>query len=189
MRYRAIILEITFVLVICGLALLPSLLLKLSFPDGPPMRGSVYESWEASNNYFKGKIIAYHETGVFLPGAYFACQAAPVVSGDRTEFASFRVDDPITIPRDRLRFVSDRVGYIFMSDKYVVTIDGGNTWHTWRPMTAAQNGESVGWGIQEVNINSDGTGRAKLIRYDPEDKAMVELQMGTRDYGQGWSAQ
>jgi hypothetical protein len=114
MRYRAIILEITFALVICGLALLPSLLVKLSFPDGPPKRGSAYESWEASNNIFKVKITAYHETGVILPGAYFACQAAPVDSDDWTEFASFRVDDPISIPRDRLRFVSDRVGYIFM---------------------------------------------------------------------------
>jgi hypothetical protein len=142
--------------------------------------------WETANQTFKVRATAFHETGVYLPGAYFAFQTAAVGSAEWNEFAVFRVDDPIPIARDSLRFINERVAYIFIAEGYVVTVDGGRTWSKWEPRLPLPDGQSIYWTIKELHVERDGTGAAKLWRYDEQVKDIVNLDVFTKDYGQHW---
>ena len=49
------------------------------------------------------------------------------------------------------------------------------------------NGEQVYWSFKEAQVEADGTGKAKLWRYDEQVKDIVEVEIQTRDYGRSWS--
>jgi hypothetical protein len=150
-------------------------------------RGATYETWETANNNFKVKITALHEEGVYLGGAYFVCESAPIESNQWREFKAFRVDDPNPIPHQRFHFVSEQTAYIYMADDFVVTVDGGQTWKVWRPLLPQPDGKLVYWGFVEATVETDGNGRAKLWRYDEQVKDRVEIEIRTNNFGQTWS--
>ena len=149
-------------------------------------RVDAYETWEAANNAFKVKITAHYETNVYMGGAYYVCEALPPGSDRWREFKVFRVDDPNPVPRERFRFVSDQIAYFYMGDDFVVTVDAGRTWSTWKPILTQPNGDSVHWGIEEAHVAADGTGEAKLWRYDQTVDKIVDLKVRTNDYGRSW---
>ena len=150
-------------------------------------RGKAYESWETSNNTFRVKITAHYEANVYLPGAFYVCESATVGSDEWREFMVFRVDDANPIPRGLFRYVNDETAYIFMSDDFVVTVDGGRSWSVWKPILPQPNGEKVYWAFKEARVEADGTGKAKLWRYDEQVKEIVYVEIQTRDYGRSWS--
>ena len=123
-----------------------------------------------------------------MPGAYFAFESSPARSDDWKEFAVFRIDDAIPIPRDRLRFVSEQIAYVYLSNGYFVTVDAGRSWSTWKPALPPPNGLGLYWGIEELNVKPDGSGTAHLQRYDEQVKDFVTLEVRTKDYGINWSA-
>lgn len=94
-------------------------------------RGDVFDNWEAANSVFKIRITAYKEIAAFTPGAHYVLQSSNVGSDDWKEIITIRTDEPHPIPRKQVRFVSDRVAYIFLSTYYVATTDGGDTWFVW----------------------------------------------------------
>jgi hypothetical protein len=150
-------------------------------------RGPAYETWETANSSLKVRITALYEEGVFLPGAYFVCESAPVGSDRWREFIYIRTDDAFPIRREQFRFVGEQTAYFYMAYDFVVTLDGGRTWKAWKPLFPQSNGEPLYWAIREAKVEADGTGSAKVECYDKQKKARVELEIRTRDFGQSWS--
>lgn len=150
-------------------------------------RGRAYETWETANNVFKVRVTAYQEANVYLPGAYFACESAPIGSNEWREFKVFRVDDPNPIPRKLFSFVSDQVAYIYMANDFVVTVDGGQSWSVWKPILPQPDGERVYWAFKEASVEPNGKGKAKLWRYDERVKDLVYTEIQTQDFCRNWN--
>src|SRR5260370_12601721 len=98
----------------------------------PPHEGALAESWETSNQLFRVRVDRhYEENGGFVPGPYYVFRAAPTRSDAWHDFMTFRHDDPVPIPHDRLRFVNDRIAFGFMGWVYALTTDSDATLSLW----------------------------------------------------------
>jgi len=83
----------------------------------------------------------------------------------------------------QVRFINDRVGYVFMLGKYAVTADGGDSWQVWDSDQNGLNRYPNERFIKQVNVNSDGSGTIQLAsRSDPKDT----IELRTNDYGVNW---
>ncbi len=136
MRLILSILRRPFVIAIAVLLLVGGILVAATWPAAvlfmPPRKGAIAETWETTNGSFKIRVDRHNEeNGGFVPGAYYVFRAATVGSDDWRDVMTFRHDDPNPIPRDQLRFVNDRVGFVFMGWMYAVTSDGGDHWSVW----------------------------------------------------------
>lgn len=149
--------------------------------------GEITESWDSSNERFKIRVERRAERDAFLlPGAYYVFQSAPVGSDSWKEIFTFRHDDPVPIPRERIRLVNEQVGYAFMGWMYAVTIDGGKTWQVWDADKDMQNCECSNYGlIKDVRLVADGSGTMELNRVPLRIGKLPELY--TTDYGRHWS--
>lgn len=154
----------------------------------PGTRGPAYETWESSSEVFKVRLTAYREVGIFMPGAFYSFESAPVGSDEWTEVKELRGDDaiPLTHFKERTRFVDSQTVYFYTSDEFMVTRDGGCSWSRWAPFVPESDGRLVGWSITKARVESNGTGRAKLWRYDDQQKREVEREVFTPDFGQYW---
>jgi len=150
-------------------------------------RGAVYETWETRNEAFKVKITARHEINVYMPGAYYICEVAAAGTDDWREFKAIRADDPNPILRERFQFVNAQTAYLYTTDDFSVTVDGGRTWKVWQPRLPQPDGKLEYWGIINAHVEANGTGRAKLTRYDEQVKDRVETEVRTADFGQTWN--
>ncbi len=120
-----------------------------------------------------------------MPGAFWVCESAPVGSNEWREFMVFRLDDAIPILRERLRFVNEQTAYLYMADDFLVTVNGGRSWSNWKPFLPQYGNPR--FGIREAHVEADGTGTAKLERYDERADAIISIEVRTRDYGQSWN--
>jgi len=83
----------------------------------------------------------------------------------------------------QVRFINDRVGYVFMLGKYAVTADGGDSWQVWDSDQNGLNRYPNERFIKQVNLNTDGRGTIQLVSRTSQ-KETIELQ--TNDYGVNW---
>jgi hypothetical protein len=96
----------------------------------------------------------------------------------------FRHDDPITIPHDSVRFISDKVGYVFLGWKCAVTNDGGQTWSVWDADKDVPHWSCCNYGlIRAVELSVQGRGKMTLHTI-PGRNEPTELM--TEDYGKHW---
>ena len=88
--------------------------------------------------------------------------------------------------KSRVRFVNDRVAYVFMQWWFQVTVDGGRTWHDWsgrRDLSGrAYDSPSL---ISSVSIQPDGRGTMMLNPLGMVDGKPLTLT--TEDFGQQWT--
>ena len=148
-------------------------------------RGREVESWEASNHVFRIRVTEYQEDDpVYLTRFFYNFKAAPVSSHDWSEITTVVSDDDIPLPREQVRFVSDRVGYFFMLSTYAVTTDGGSTWSVSdvrKDFFGAENNYVI---IKDVDISLSGIGTMRLSPTIPQQKNFPALH--TTDYGLHW---
>src|SRR5205809_6977236 len=133
MRLILSILRRPFVIVIAVSALVFGIFVAATWPAAllflPPRIGPIAETWETTNGSFRIRVDRHNEeNGGFVPGAYYVFRSAPVGSEAWRDIMTFRHDDPNPIPRDQVRFLNDRVGFVFMGWMYAVTSDSGATW-------------------------------------------------------------
>jgi hypothetical protein len=148
--------------------------------------GRVIESWEKSNQTFTVRVESHTEENAFLPGAYYVFHSAPSGSDTWREIMTFRHDDPHLIPRDQVRFVNDRVGYVFMGWMYAVTADGGASWSIWNAEKDLPKWVCCNYGlIASINLQPDGTG-TMILNPIPNRQGEVP-QLYTKDFGQHWN--
>jgi hypothetical protein len=141
-----------------------------------------------ANAEFKLSVTAYREKALFTPGAFYVFQFAPKDSDDWREVLTVQTDEPIPIPREKIRFVNDQVGYFFMSRYYAVTTDGGHTWSIWdaeKDLTYRQH--NLWPSIKDVRIETGGTGKMTLPPLVDQIGDVPVLY--TNDYGRHWSVE
>src|SRR6266513_2855988 len=80
-----------------------------------PRRGDrAIQTWESANQGFRVRVTEYDEKNtIVLPHYYYTFEAAPIGSKDWREIVTVRVDENIQIPREQIRFLSDRIGCLF----------------------------------------------------------------------------
>jgi hypothetical protein len=151
--------------------------------SGPRM-GDITESFETSNHTFRLRVDRHAEVGGFLNGAYYVFRSAPVGSDSWHDIMTFRHDDPNPIPRDQVRFVNERVGFVFMGWMYAVSTDGGVTWSVWDAHRDLKS-QCCNYGlVQDVHLEPEGTGTMTL-HVIPDRGEVPKLR--TNDYGRHWS--
>lgn len=151
-----------------------------------PWIGDVVETWQAENQSFKLRIEMRQERFCFaVCGAYYVFQSAPVGSDNWREIFTDHHDDPNPIPHEQVCFVSEQVGYMFFGSKYVVTTNGGLTWHMWE---AEKNmpfkNHKLYPSVVEVNVEPNGRGKMRL--HTVADKPLNQLELQTADFGRSW---
>lgn len=154
--------------------------------SGPHM-GDVTESFETSNQSFRLRVDRRAEVGDFGPiaGAYYVFRSAAVGSDVWRNIMTFRHDDPNPIPRDQLRFLNDRVGFVFMGWMYAVTTDAGATWSVWDSSRDLPKWQCCNYRlVKDVHLEPDGTGTMTL-NVIPNRGEVPELR--TKDFGRHWS--
>jgi hypothetical protein len=150
-----------------------------------PRMGPIAESSETSNRTFRIRVDARPEERAFLPGAYYVFRSAPAGSDDWHDIMTFRHDDPVPIPRDQVRFLNDRVGFVFMGWKYAVTTDAGATWSVWDSSRDLPKWQCCNYRlVDDVHLEPDGTGTMTL-NVIPNRGEMPQLR--TKDFGRHWS--
>lgn len=150
--------------------------------------GKVAERWQSGNNAaFKIRILKYLERGdPSIPGAYYVFQSAPVKSEEWTDIMTFRHDDPVSIPQNQVRFVNDRIGYVFMGWKYAVTTDGGATWTVWDAYENMPEWKCCHYKlIEDVRVEANGNGSMII---NPALRELGFTDLYTKDYGRHWDA-
>lgn len=149
----------------------------------PPRPGKLVDTWETANDTFRIRVNKHgEEHGGFVAGAYFVFQASPKDKENWVEIMVARHDDPIDIPRQQVRFVSDRVGYVFLGYKFAVTTDGGITWSTWDAIKSLPDWKLTRAAIHDVQIEADGSGVMKLNSATDRDAPVLR----TKDFGKSW---
>lgn len=155
---------------------------------GPQNRGPVLEQWRADNKTFAIRVTAYAEEGAYVNGAYYLFEAAATGSDRWREVVIFRHDDQPELPRDQVRFVNDKVGYLFMGWVYAVTTDGGVNWSVWDATKNLPNWQCCNYNlIRDVNVGEGGDGVMKLNPIQGRSGEVPELHTG--DYGRHWRAE
>jgi hypothetical protein len=153
-----------------------------------PRPGKLREQWEQSNGRFRVRVEIYDEGNmahVFEKSCHLRLVTASVGSDRWRPFGSAyfsRCDQDL---KGRVRFVNDRVAYVFMQWWYAVTTNEGATWSTWDvpahlPGKVYYNPRL----IEEVAIKPDGTGTMTL---NPEGVSSKERStLSTDDFGVTW---
>jgi hypothetical protein len=153
----------------------------------PYANKKVIDSWQIGNTAFIIYITSYELEGVEPCGIYFTFEAV-LNSSDRREIMTFRSNERVAIPRDQVRFINDRIGYVFMGWMYAVTTDSGRNWSVWDADRDLPNWQCCNYGlIQDVQIAPDGTGTMKLNPIPGRAGEVSELY--TKDYGRHWDVQ
>ena len=152
-----------------------------------PLMGAKTETWETANQSFRVRIDQHAERVPFpVPGAYYVFQSAPSGSNTWREIMTFRHDDPVLIPREQVRFINDRAGYVFMGWMFAVTTDGGASWSVWDASKDLPNWACCNYGlIRAVHLAPDGTG---VMILNPIDERRGEVpELHTNDFGRHWN--
>lgn len=151
-------------------------------------RGKLIEEWETANTTFRVRVTTYEEKALIHPGAYYVFQSAPIGSENWQEIMTLKFDDPVPIPRDQVRFVDDRIGYIFMGEAYAVTTDSGRVWALWNSDIELRGRTDVlPRSIERVQVAADGTGTMHLYVHPYQQGRVPTLR--TQDYGRHWSVE
>jgi hypothetical protein len=110
----------------------------------------------------------------------------PTGSDAWRDITTFRHDDAVPIPRDQIRFVNNRVAFVFMGWIYAVTTDGGATWSVWDAGNDLPNWQCCNYRlITDVKLNVDGTGTMTLNPI--QDRPGEVPQLRTKDFGRHWT--
>ena len=155
---------------------------------GCSSKGKVIENWQVGNEAFDVQVDAYSEKGVgFVSGAYYVFTARSRAAGTWHEVMTFRHDDTVPIPREQIRLVTDKIGFIFMGWMYAATTDSGQNWSVWDARSDLANWQCCNYGlINEVSLQPNGTGKMIL---DPIKGRRGEVpKLCTTDFGRHWTS-
>ncbi len=142
------------------------------------------DRWETSNSALAIRVTEYEEKHFPLSKFRYVFEGKSAKAGEWTEIMSTINDDDVPIPRDQIRFINNQAAYIFMSDKYAITTNGGTTWFIWRAKDGLSKMEYPGqFLIKEVTVNEDGQG-ILILAASVSDTPRAQFQ--TDDFGHSW---
>ena len=144
----------------------------------------ILDRWQTGNAVFEIRVTEYEEKHFPLSKFRYAFEANRRGSTDWREIMTARTDDDIPIPREQVRFLGDRAAYVFMTSKYAITTNGGDSWSVWEANEATVNLQYPGQAfIKEVNVKPDGSGALLLALLSGEKQVR---QFRTEDFGHSW---
>ncbi len=160
----------------------------LHFPQKNSVPGpkDILQTWETSNNAFRVRVREYEDpSSIWLPRYLFEFASTTVGSDEWREIITDVADNDVPIPRDRVRFVNERVGYVFFRRKFAATSDGGLSWAVWDVSEHVPEWECCNQAfIEDVVIAADGTGTMRLkARFNH----LNSTKLYTRNFGLQWS--
>jgi hypothetical protein len=146
----------------------------------------ILDHWETNAPAFALRITEYQEKQFPLSKFSYVFEARPTGSDKWNEIMTAITDDDVPIPREQVRFVSDRVAFLFMTDKYAITTNGGHSWSIWKANEQISNlGYSGQFFIKEVFVNPEGSGTLDAASRSANKK---DVQFRTEDFGHSWVA-
>jgi len=179
MKQKQVAIVVAFAIIGC----VAVLLVKYAsvFAAFVPQRGDLTETWQSTQTPFPIRIDKYPEIGGFVPGAHFVFFSFDRDTQSWSEIMTFRHDDPVGIPADRVRYTNERIATVSMGWQYAVTVDGGKSWMT-SDLLRLQP-ECLYNCIEELSVNGDGTGSARLKLATGQVRNKV---LRTNDFGKSW---
>jgi len=148
-------------------------------------QGPVIEKWETHNSTFNIRV----ERRADLHGImdyWYVFKSAPKGAIRWQEITRQLHGEPIPLPNNQIRFVSDDVGYLFFQLKYAVTVDAGRTWSVFDfGNNPSYSPKKLDYSrIANVEVLADGTGKLTMFRYDITQGQSTLFF--TNDYGRHW---
>ncbi len=118
------------------------------------------DQWQQGNGTFEVRVTELNESTQWGPSQFcYHFETAVTNKSAWNEITTVCTDDDIEIPKGQVRFVNERIGYLFMVRKYAVTTDGGNSWQVWDVDQGAPDRQYRNERfIKEVKISADGSG-------------------------------
>lgn len=159
-----------------------TLLVIISSPGCLSRRGEVKDRWIADGKIFSICITVYEEEGgAPLSGRFYVPQSSAAGTGNWQEVMTVFTKDPVPIPRENARYLTDRIAYFYMKQKYAVTTDGGLAWSVF---DAGKQHDNYAF-IKDVHVGADGIGVITFHDVPSQGREVPELY--TRNHGQHWS--
>jgi hypothetical protein len=163
-----------------GLALLG--LLTIGSSACEPRPGELREQWEQGNERFRVRVQVFDEGNkahLFEPGCHLRIASAQAGSDAWRRFGNAYFSKCDQRFKDRVRFVNERVGYVFMQWWYTVTVDGaGAGRHGTCPRTCRAGRSTARSSFDDVSIKPDGTGTMTLNPAGMAGKQPLTLYTG-----------
>lgn len=152
-----------------------------------PQERPILDRWQTGNPVFEIRVTEYEEKHFPLSKFRYVFETNRRGSTDWREIMTARRNDDVPIPRDQVRFLSDQVAYVFMSDKYAVTTNGGDSWSVWEAnqATASLQYPSQSF-IKAVKLDLDGSGNLQLAMRSGDKQVK---QFRTEDFGHSWKSE
>ena len=147
----------------------------------------VLDRWETSKRPLAIRVTEYQEKHFPLSKFRYVFEGKSQNSDQWTVIMTNITDDDVPIPRDQVRFISNQAAYMFMSDKYAVTTNGGLSWFIWKAEDGLSQMKYPGqFFIKEATVNEDGRGALVLVSHASHTPA---VQFRTGDFGHSWKAE
>jgi hypothetical protein len=146
-------------------------------------REDILSTEEKENSTLSVKITAFRERrdfGQVLAGAYYVFEVKNREEQGWRKFMTIKYDDPIPIDKNSIVLINERIGYVFMIEKFAVTTDAGFTWSIWDISKVPSLKDDLSCRIQSVRIVENGTGSMNI------KCNAVEKRLSTNDYGITW---
>jgi len=143
------------------------------------------DRWETKGPSFALRVTEFEDSRFPLSKFKYVFEAKPDGSDEWREIMTANTDDDTPIPREQVRFISNQVTYVFMTDQYAVTTDEGRSWSIWKANDHISNVQYPGqFVIKEVLLNADGNGTLTVTSRSADEQTR---QFQTGDFGRSWA--
>ena len=146
----------------------------------------ILDRWETKAPAFALRITEFQESRFAVSKFRYVFEGKPNGSDEWREIISVIADDDTPIPREQVRFLGNQAAYVFMTDQFAITTDGGHSWSVWKANdrigTVQYPRQFI---IKEVLVNPDGTGKLTVVSRSADRQTM---KFQTENFGQSWVA-
>lgn len=147
---------------------------------------NIIDSWDTSDKTIKLNVTAYELKNVEPPGIYYTFES---IKGSTLwrEIMTYRHKEQVPIPRNQVRFVNDKIAYVFMGWLFAVTVDSGYSWSVWDASEILPDWHCCNFDlIEDIKIAPDGTGTMFIGSIPGQQRGGSKLV--TDDYGRHWTS-
>jgi len=144
-----------------------------------------YEATDGSQFWIRVTEHPEEESRAFIAGSFYFFESGRSETGPWTNIMTVHLDDPDPIPSGNVRFVNDKVAYVFLYDKLAVTVDGGLSWSSWSLGQTNPEWKPKRAIIRDVILSGDGSGRMEIEVFT----SSAEITLQTHDFGKTWVQQ
>jgi hypothetical protein len=146
---------------------------------------NILETWEPKHPGFRFRIIAYELVNVEPRGIYYTVQSCEAGAECWESIMTFRKGGEVAIPREQVRFLSNRIAYVYLGWMFAVTMDGGGNWFVWDAKRELANQQCCENDfIEDVQISPTGVGTMKFNLTSQGQR----LDLYTKDFGAHWNS-